>query len=244
MVPRILSLAILALLSAGCAARSDSNGDPTAAQSFIAVWRQFLELDTPPASATPTALRSSATGGRASGSAHSGQTAEIDQVANQIGAVYVDAGAFITGFPSAEDTFRTVPTRFSAQLAKIRENKSNADAATLGRRLNQLSDQANQILERQHTRFITLQSNFNQKLEATTKSAAEIEKRCAQIQGVADVPVERAQACSKFYDASSMIKAKAELVAVGFANLDKAYQETRQTIQDLTLQAKAAPAKK
>src|ERR1700679_2801463 len=120
MTSRILPLAALALFMAGCGPHSGSTDDPSnASPGFIGSWRQFLELDTPSVAGTPVMPRSTPGSTRATGN---GQAAEIDQVTDQIRSVYTDASSYITGFPSAEDAYRTLPAKFTAQAEKLRAN--------------------------------------------------------------------------------------------------------------------------
>jgi hypothetical protein len=67
--------------------------------------------------------------------------------------------------------------------------------------------------------------------------------RPQKIQGDASAPDE-AQACTKFLDADSMIRTKADLVSAGFSNLEDVYREVRQAQQALIAETLAVTNRK
>jgi hypothetical protein len=152
---RFLLLGALALSLVSCGKPSDSSVSPDSASSpgFLGAWSQFLEIDTP-SSGAPAVPRAARTGS----SANSSLTADLDQISEQIRTIYGDAGSYLEGFPAAEETYRSIPTRFQDSVGKIVENKSHADADTIRRRLTQMTTQVNEVIERQHIRFSTLET--------------------------------------------------------------------------------------
>jgi len=217
--------------SSGSTSASASSKDSSAGQALT----RFLELDTqaPSAGAAPAAARS---GGHASRAAIAG---ELDGLTEQIRNIYGDASAFVEGFPQAEDSLRNVPTRYREQVAKIEGGKVQLPADVIHRRIADLSRLALEAIEHQHERFATVRDTFDQRFGAIMKSAGALEQTCARLPKSADP--EDAQACTRFLDADTMIKTKAQLVDSGFAHLEDVYKEIRQFQTDLnteTLKAK------
>ncbi len=230
-------MAALALSLAGCGKSTDSDDSDTSKTGFVGAWRQFLELD---AAAPNVATFINPTGSvkarpmtAAAASRISPLATDLAQVTEQVRTIYGDASAITTGFPSAEETYRNLPHKFSDQVTKVRANKGQADAATIRRRLTELTTQAMVILERQHARVASLQTNFQQRMNTLVNRVPELEKACAKAQAEPAPKLEEVQACSKFLDASTMLKTKSDIVASGFANLDSVYNEVKQTQQGL-----------
>ncbi len=142
--------------------------------------------------------------------------------------LYGEANAVMTGFPVAEEGYRKIPRQFNDQVAKIRENKRGADPGTIHRRLTELTAQALNLIDRQHTRITTLQNNFQQRLDAITKRTPELEQSCAKVKASASPRPEEVAACSEFQDGSIMLKTKSDIVVAGYANLEGIYKEVRQ----------------
>jgi FtsZ-binding cell division protein ZapB len=219
-------LVALGVSLTGCGAQPDPT-DPASPTTFVGAWRQFLELDGTPVGSA----RAESTGAVAPLSGD--VTSQLNQIVDQLQSLYADANSYTSNFPTAEDGFQNIVTKFQAQIDKAKELKTEVDAESLHRRLAQTATAATEALERQHARVTSVQANYQQRLQPAMARSASLEQTCGKVQS---------PACAKFLDAYSLMKTKADLVAGGFSHVETVYQEAHKTVEQMVAQVTGTPA--
>lgn len=174
--------------------------------------------------------------------------AKLQDSIDQLRSVYKDAQSYIVGFQSLEDRYRSIPDRLERQFKANKISKNTPNLTVLAARNREDSKLAFDMLEMQKDRTAVIERNFQTRLADMKKTAADVDKICAEKSGPANKKTagavsEKTASCQTFQNGYTQLVSRVDAITRGFDEAGKVYLASKETLLKMSNQPVTADPK-